>query len=180
MRVRLEDIPPEGLEVAFEDTRLKPGDLGEQVVEVLEAPRAELRLLRQGDRVRAQGSYRARLTLVCSRCLVGAPFDLTGEIDWQFLPEAQAAKPGGGKRSGAEEVHLQENELEAVFYQKGELDLGKVLKDELALELPMAPLCRPDCAGLCPECGKPKAEGGCDCLRRETDPRWAALAKLKE
>ena len=177
MLVRLEDIPPEGLEVAFTDASLKPGDLGEQAVEVLEAPRAELRLVRQDDRVRARGTYRSKLTLICSRCLVGAPFDLAGDVDWQFLPEAEAGKSAAG---AGEEVHLQGDELEAVFYRGREIDLGRALKDELALALPMAPLCRPDCAGLCPECGKPKGEDGCGCVRVETDPRWAALAKLKQ
>ena len=147
---------------------------------MLKAPSAQLRLLRQGDRVRARGTYRAGVMLACSRCLEPASFELEGELDWQFLPETEAGETGAGARGMAEELHLNEEELEAVFYREGKIDLGSALRDELALGLPMAPLCRPDCAGLCPDCGRPKGDAGCDCSREEMDPRWAALAKLKQ
>jgi uncharacterized protein len=55
------------------------------------------------------------------------------------------------------------------------LDLEPALRDALVLALPLAPLCRPDCPGLCPDCGVPLAEAGPDHSHEHIDPRWAAL-----
>lgn len=171
MRVRVEDIPPEGLEVEFADSRAAPQDLGPQVAGVDEAPGAGLRLERRGGLVLARGRYQARLTLECSRCLAPFAVALEGPLEWAFRPPEA---PRG------EEVRLAEDELDVIFYQGGEVDLAQALRDELSLALPMAPLCRPDCPGLCPVCGKEQQGGTCGCRPKQTDPRWAKLAKLEE
>jgi DUF177 domain-containing protein len=59
-----------------------------------------------------------------------------------------------------------------------DLDLGPLVRDAVVLELPMAPLCRPDCAGLCPRCGANLNEGACGCVAPR-DPRWANLDVLR-
>lgn len=58
------------------------------------------------------------------------------------------------------------------------LDLTPLVRDALVLELPMAPLCRDDCAGLCPQCGANRNEGPCGCVAPR-DPRWANLDVLR-
>ena len=58
------------------------------------------------------------------------------------------------------------------------VDLGPLVRDALVLELPMAPLCRPDCAGLCPACGADRNVGDCGCVVPR-DPRWANLDVLR-
>jgi DUF177 domain-containing protein len=59
-----------------------------------------------------------------------------------------------------------------------EVDLAPLARDAILLDLPLAPLCRPDCAGLCPRCGADRNEESCDCPA-ETDPRWAMLDRLR-
>ncbi len=178
MKVRLEDIPPEGLPVAFELRGQDPAELGPAVAGVVRAPRASLRLFRQGDEVLAHGEFGAVVRLVCSRCLAEADHEVGGSADWLFLPAAPGGEAGRGAAAN-EEVRLAREDLEAIFYQDEVLDLGRALVDEIALALPMAPLCREDCPGLCPVCGKPRAAGGCDCPPAGSDPRWAKLARLK-
>ncbi len=170
MKVRLEDIPPEGLTVEYTDTRLRAQDLGLQVGSIISPPWARWQLKLLGEMVRAQASYRASLGLVCSRCLAETPLDVAGELDLVFRPQAPAED---------DDVQLGEDELEVAFYEGGEVDLGQALLDELSLTLPMAPLCRPDCPGICPVCGRLLSEGACGCRAKETDPRWAKLAKLE-
>ena len=170
MKVRLEDIPPEGLEVEFEDRSVKASDLGQQVAGLSEPPRARLRLERQGDLVLARGGYRAGLNLICSRCLQAVASRMGGPLEWVFSP------PPPGE---SEEVQLGGEEMDLLFYAGDELDLAQALRDEIGLALPMAPQCRPDCRGLCPACGLPLAEGDCGCRRAQDDPRWAKLAELK-
>ena len=57
------------------------------------------------------------------------------------------------------------------------LDLEPIAHDACILELPLAPLCRPDCLGLCPSCGVNRNHETCTCTE-EADPRWAALSGL--
>ena len=59
-----------------------------------------------------------------------------------------------------------------------ELDLGPMVRDAVVLELPLAPLCREQCRGLCPQCGTDLNEGSCDCVA-PLDPRWANLDVLR-
>lgn len=169
LKVRLEDIPPEGLEVEFSDQRARPQDLGEVVTEITSFPWARLRLEKQGEQVLARGEYRAAVRLVCSRCLQPGSADLSGPVDLIFSPPQPPA---------AEEVQLGGDEMDLVFYEGDELDLAQALRDEIGLNLPMAPLCRADCAGLCPVCGRDLNQGRCGCRQDQVDPRWAKLAKL--
>lgn len=60
-----------------------------------------------------------------------------------------------------------------------QLDLEPLVRDAVVLELPLAPLCREDCAGLCSECGADLNEGDCGCDRAGPDPRWEVLNSLR-
>jgi uncharacterized protein len=61
-----------------------------------------------------------------------------------------------------------------------EVDLRPLLIEQIQLNVPMKPLCRPDCAGICPTCGANLNAGSCGCATEEVDPRWKALEALKE
>lgn len=174
MKVRLEDIPPEGLEVSFSDGRIVAGELGSQVCEISRRPLARLKLTRQGGTVRAKGGFTAGMRLVCSRCLEEMDYELQGGLDMVFLPRSRE------HRAPSEEVSLDQEDLDVIFYDGEVLDLGQSLADEVSLAVPMAPLCREDCLGLCPSCGKNLKDGPCGCEEGEIDPRWAKLAELKE
>ena len=62
---------------------------------------------------------------------------------------------------------------------RDEIDLEPMVRDAILPELPVVPLCRPDCRGLCPVCGENRNETDCDCAVEETDPRWSVLGELK-
>lgn len=170
MKVRLEDIPEDGLEVAFEMRSAKPGDLGDMVEALPEPPRANLSLERKDEFVLARGRVRASLRLTCSRCL--EPIDLAVDQDVDLVFEPLPA-------AGGEEVELQGDQLDVNFYKDDEVDLGEALLEEISFAVPMAPLCRPDCPGLCPSCGQPLKDGRCRCKINDSDPRWAKLAQLR-
>jgi uncharacterized protein len=59
------------------------------------------------------------------------------------------------------------------------LDLRSLVRDAVLLELPLAPLCRQDCLGLCPRCGADLNQGQCDCAPVAADGRWSALDGLR-
>lgn len=60
-----------------------------------------------------------------------------------------------------------------------EVDLELMARDAVLLELPQAPLCGPECRGLCPSCGANLNEEACTCKAAPADPRWSALAALR-
>ncbi|MEO6157198.1 MAG: DUF177 domain-containing protein, partial [Ilumatobacteraceae bacterium] len=59
-----------------------------------------------------------------------------------------------------------------------QVDLGAMVREVVLLDAPTTPLCRPDCAGLCPICGVDRNAEVCGCAIERSDPRWAALADL--
>jgi uncharacterized protein len=70
---------------------------------------------------------------------------------------------------------------EETYPLSGELlDLRPLVRDAILLELPIAPLCRADCAGLCPTCGADLSDGPCGCAPVAGDPRWSALDVLRD
>ncbi len=109
------------------------------------------------------GSIRTTLHWTCDRC--AAEFQEERELPVEAVL--------------AESVEDEEND-EIVLLEDGQLDLDDVFVTALVLETPMKILCREDCRGLCPKCGKNLNEGECTCPKKEVDPRLAALAKLLE
>ncbi len=98
----------------------------------------------------------------CARCLTEFETSVDVELCELF------AGPG----------HL--GEEEDVYRVAGEeIDLEPMLRDELTLALPLKPLCRDDCKGLCARCGRELNRGACDCTDDEMDPRWAALEAVR-
>lgn len=108
---------------------------------------------------------RFRLTLhgPCFRCLADAELPLSLE-----LREYQATDPGG------------DDELRTEYLEDDRLDVSAWARDAIALALPDKIVCRPDCAGLCPVCGRDLNAEPHEHPEEETDPRWAALESLRE
>jgi uncharacterized protein len=103
-----------------------------------------------------------RLEGPCMRCL--APAGVTVEID---------AQEYDANEDGADE------ELRSEYVSDGELDVGAWARDQVALGLPDQILCRPDCAGLCPICGKDLNVEPHEHAEEAVDPRWAALEAFR-
>jgi len=122
-------------------------------------------------------------TLACIRCLRPHVASTSAEVELLVVVEAhhkKAQKPPrtSGPAEG-EETELAEGDLDTLVVAEEVLDTRPILIEQLQLNLPMKPLCRPDCRGLCPRCGADLNSGRCACAEPETDPRWAALASLK-
>ena len=109
--------------------------------------------------------------LACPRCL--KPTSMSVSSDVELLIEARSNEPTIG------EIELEEEDLDVLYVEGEELDTEPILIEQLQLNIPMRRLCREDCRGLCPACGVDLNEETCECERNETDPRWAALEKLR-
>jgi len=122
-------------------------------------------------RFRLEGRLKTRLELSCSRCL--EPFEVPIDIDFdqRYLPQTEA--------TSELEAEVPGDDLETSYYRDDEIDLNDLVREQFYLALPMKPLCRPDCKGLCPHCGTNLNAGMCACTPGWEDPRLAPLKKLK-
>ncbi|PYM83913.1 MAG: hypothetical protein DME09_09685 [Candidatus Rokuibacteriota bacterium] len=109
------------------------------------------------------------LPQVCGRCLERFPTRVAPAVDARFSP-----RPERGK----EPIELGSDDLELDFYTDDSLDLAQLVETETTLALPMKPLCRTDCRGLCPTCGGNRNVVECACAGRAPDPRFAVLKDL--
>ena len=130
----------------------------------------EVRLLRTDRSILVKGTLHTEVKITCSRCLSLASCLLTLNVEEEYFPVADvvsgASLPAPEEPGGftIDEHHI--------------LDLTEAVRQHVLLATPMKPLCREDCAGLCPNCGHNLNQGPCDCLPQETDPRWSELHKL--
>jgi uncharacterized protein len=121
---------------------------------------------------RLAGRVRTTLELPCSRCLEPFTTPVHASFDLRYHPHT--ANPGDeGERE------IEEDDLTTAFYEHDEIDLGGLMREQFCLALPMKPLCRDDCQGLCPVCGTNRNLGKCACKSDWDDPRLAALRDLK-
>ena len=132
-----------------------------------------VRLQRTNRGILLHGTVTSSLRRTCSRCLEPYVEDVTVAVDEEYLPSVDPETGAAMTPPEAGEAALRINEHH-------EIDLAPVLHDELLLSEPMHPLCRPDCPGLCPGCGRRMDVGSCDCAASEPDPRMAVLARLLE
>jgi len=130
----------------------------------------DLDVHKDGGRFRVVGRLEAALELGCCRCL--EPFSLVVrvEVDLLYLPASD--------NTGEAEVQIEESDLHTAFYRDDKIDLGQLMHEQFQLALPMKPLCRSDCRGLCAVCGGNRNVTLCACEARQSDDRLAVLKGL--
>ncbi len=123
--------------------------------------RGHMSLSRTPQGLYAQGLLRATVAQVCARCLIDIHQPVQSRLGELFHYPPENAPPDS-----------------LLVSDDHYIDLAPVVRDEFILSIPLQPLCRPDCKGLCPQCGANWNDGPCDCPSEATDPRWAGLADL--
>jgi uncharacterized protein len=123
------------------------------------------------EEITLEGRVSSSLQMTCARCLhpYREALDESFEVVYLPYPEELNAK---------EELELDEADMNIVYYTDEEIDLTALVHDQVLLLLPVKPLCKADCAGLCPSCGKDLNEGPCSCSHDTVDPRFAVLKTL--
>jgi uncharacterized protein len=85
-----------------------------------------------------------------------------------------------GIDSGHAELSVTDAEAEIGYYEGEGLLLEDALREQVLLALPLKTICREDCKGLCPHCGKNLNEVQCSCVDAVEDPRWSALKEIRD
>ncbi|MGW4089620.1 YceD family protein [Nocardia sp. NPDC004750] len=123
----------------------------------------DLQLQAVSEGVLVTGTVEAPIEGECSRCL--EPF--TDAVSLRLTELFAYPDSTTEQTTEDDEIYRMDDDL---------IDLEPVVIDAVGLELPLQPLCTPDCAGLCPECGVRMAIAGSDHRHEILDPRWAGLA----
>ena len=169
MLIDVSRIPPDGLDVALPEEVLDLGIPADTCTGPASV-RADLHVGRSGRGLLISGSYSGGVALVCSRCL--EPFHFQTEDRFALYCEIAAQGPP------EEEHELTVDELDVTYLEQGRINTDRLLRENILLSLPVQPLCREDCQGLCPRCGADLSQGACTCTEARVDPRLQALRKL--
>ncbi len=130
----------------------------------------EVGLMRTDRSILAKGTLHTEVEVTCSRCLGLFSCLLTLNIEEEYFPIKDVV-------SGTS-LPLPEEPGCLTIDEHHVIDLTEAIRQYALLAIPMKPLCREDCAGLCPHCGHNLNQGPCDCSPQETEPRWSELSKL--
>jgi uncharacterized protein len=135
---------------------------------------AHLKLTNVGSsNILLQGSLEAEVAQICSRCAEGYSQKLRVELCEEFVPE-------GDSRLNADNKDLSLEDLNIFSLEEEFIDLTEVIRQNLISALPLQPLCRKDCRGLCPQCGVNLNVAPCSCKTMVKDSCWQPLKKLKK
>ena len=133
-------------------------------------------MLRTDRTILVEASVSAVTHDTCGRCLAPATVHLNAEIEEEFYP-LNADLIGAPRMGVWEETALDEALL---IDSHNMLDMRELVRQALLGSMPIAPLCSPDCRGLCPQCAADRNVRSCSCDEMPTDARWAPLAHLSQ
>jgi uncharacterized protein len=146
-----------------------------------------MQILKTGNHILVNGEIRTTVTLNCSRCLE----TIQSPANTQFALELRP-KPVSGAKSQPksdswkikedetefeddEEIGFQIEESDIVYYTSNRIDLSEEVRQYLELAIPIQPLCKEDCAGLCSRCGTNLNKGKCSCPPLEPENPFSEL-----
>src|SRR5690606_17342567 len=176
-----------GARVSVEYTR-SIGKLDEDI-RVLGPIHLKVTATNLGGRIGLEGHVQARVALTCSRCAEEYVLELDEPIREFYVKRMPSPAPS--QRADRGHAALDEKPLDVDpwmedagaderAYDGDVIELDGLVREILLLALPMKPVCREDCRGLCRICGTNLNEGACDCRGDDVDPRLAALKRWME
>jgi len=132
------------------------------------------KVTRIGDGLLVQGDVAAEVETECSRCLDRISMPVEGTLEEHYKPTVDVMTGAPVNRANYEAddaaFEIDTNHM---------MDLSEPVRQALLVAMPMKPLCRADCKGLCPQCGANWNEGTCDCRTEIVDNRWSGLRELR-
>lgn len=176
--IKIDDIPYDGfhLETQWDSNALTDIlDAAAETYTVCSPLDLDLMFSLAGTQIIVDGGCKVQLRLNCVRCLSDFVWPLEVRFRYIFWPKS--------KESTAEEIELQKDDLEVIYFEGEHIDLRPLVSEQINLALPQYPHCTENCKGLCPQCGANLNETRCSCssaaAQRENSP-FTILQKLKK
>ena len=130
-------------------------------------------LMRTDRTILVSAEVEATAITECSRCLEKATVEIDLEFEEEFVP-LNSDLVGSKWEDGSDETF----DSSLLIDDHNQLDLTEAIGQAMAASMPIAPLCRENCKGICPVCWRNRNEFDCECDQLPIDPRWASLASL--
>ena len=172
MIIDINDISPEGLALDISEKAFPLG-MEDEGITLDGAVTGAIRITPVGKVYSISGQLSATAKGVCNRCLKPILSPVTAKFATDYHPAVEMRE----EMRKEHEFELIGEDLDIAYYYGEEIDTDEVVREQLLLAVPMQQVCREDCKGLCPHCGKNLNSGPCDCKVEMVDPR---LAKLKD
>ncbi len=180
MKIDIHHIPSQGLMLDFERAAQHFSGLKEMMAqgecEFIAPLSIHLDILPVQDFIKVKGRLDTRLRQSCVRCLESFEQPLHSRFTLNYSREI----PRDVHKSDSEGIELTADQIGVIFFEGEEMDFTDAIQEQAILALPHHPVCRIDCAGLCPQCGKDLNSGPCHCGAREPDGPFAILKDLIE
>lgn len=129
----------------------------------------EVELIRTDKGILVKGVIGGKSSLICSRCLILFDYQLNFKLEEEFFPSKDVT-------TGVS-LSVPEDSTIFIIDEHHILDLSEAVRQYTLLAMPMKPLCRPDCAGLCPNCGANLNQGVCTCTPRSSESHLSDLVR---
>lgn len=169
MFIDIAQIPAEGLDISFREAE-DFLDASGQGIHLLRPLEATLHFCRTPAGVWVKGEFSSNLELHCSRCDELFTLPVNEGFDVRYR------NPLG--RAADEERELAPDELDVSFLDEGRIHVAGLVRENVLLVLPVQPLCRDGCRGLCTRCGVNLNVSTCRCSPTGRDPRWRELESV--
>ncbi len=180
MQIRLEELKQGTLSLKFEEPPETFAVLAEVIdsdeCEFLSPITAALRAQQIGVMVEIAGHIATRARLTCGRCLQGFETPLKSSFT---LTYTQAEPDPEQSATGQQERELTAEDIGLIHYQGEEINLKNEIQEQVVLAFPLRVLCRPDCRGLCSQCGADLNTEDCNCDPSPPAGKFAVLKNLK-
>jgi uncharacterized protein len=179
MHIRVEQIADKGMVLEFEEPIESFAVLTAMVdngqCEFLAPIKTALKVHRFGDMVKVEGDISTSARLTCGRCLRIFDSRLKSRVALTYKSGVPDDEKMGSKQ---EEFELKEEDIGLIYYQGEEINLQNEIQEQVIMAFPLRALCKPDCKGLCSECGSDLNEGDCSCKKTFSGSRFEALKNL--
>lgn len=162
-----EEFSPGAIDLGADVRQLTPMS-SKGRVELVEEHHGKRKVIKD---VRVCGQLATSLGLTCARCLEPVQQKVSRQFELLYRPR--------GTDAGRDELSVTDAEAEIGYYDGPGILLEDVLREQVLLAVPLKVICRENCKGLCPHCGKNLNQEPCSCSVPAEDPRWAALKDIR-
>ncbi|HIC92445.1 MAG TPA: hypothetical protein EYP21_10395 [Syntrophaceae bacterium] len=170
MKIKCEDIGDSGLTSSF----LKDVDWLNELISDLKTKdfsfskpmNLTLTATRSGGNIFIRGKIKTTVILSCARCLESFEYPVNTDMNLTFVPASE--RP----------LQVEDTPAELEFYEGDTIDLSKDMRDQILLAIPLKPLCKDSCKGLCPQCGVNLNMESCNCHRVTFHSKFEILRGL--
>ena len=142
----------------------------DETIELGGPVQVELNVSASDERVRVEGRISGELILACCRCACEFRQATEKVFSVEYWPDEDEEEG---------EIELDYDDLDVGFYSGDQFDLKEVILEQMLIDIPMNPICRDDCKGLCARCGADLNKEECGCGENPVDPRLQALKDWK-